>query len=71
MDNAFAYIKENGGIDTEQSYPYEGRVSIHCLFITSHADDSSFTSCSILVSCDNHVIICYFLLHDVTSCDDV
>lgn len=25
MDNAFTYIKENHGIDTEEAYPYEGK----------------------------------------------
>lgn len=33
MDNAFTYIKENNGIDTELAYPYEGKVSknLKCL----------------------------------------
>ena len=33
MDQAFAYIKENKGIDTEDSYPYEA-VDNQCRFKT-------------------------------------
>ncbi|KAJ7356030.1 hypothetical protein OS493_027427 [Desmophyllum pertusum] len=43
MDNAFSYIKDNGGIDTEASYPYEGSNN-RCRFKKSNvgATDTGF-----------------------------
>ena len=32
MDNAFKYIEENKGIDTEQSYPYHAKVTNSLIF---------------------------------------
>lgn len=32
MSNAFQYVKENGGIDTERSYPYKGTNNNACMY---------------------------------------
>lgn len=44
MDNAFQYIKENKGIDTEDSYPYKAKMQRKCGFKRNNvgAEDTGF-----------------------------
>ncbi|XP_036449119.1 cathepsin L1-like [Colossoma macropomum] len=46
MDQAFAYVEENGGLDTEESYPYENR-----------DDVCRFNPATVEATCTGHVDI--------------
>jgi cathepsin L len=44
MDNAFKYIRDNKGIDTETSYPYKARdQKCHFKQTTVGAEDTGYT----------------------------
>ncbi|XP_076036144.1 procathepsin L-like [Oratosquilla oratoria] len=49
MDKAFEYIKENGGIDTETSYPYKAHMGdCHYNASNSGAEDTGYTDITAL-----------------------
>ena len=55
MQNAFSYIKDNDGIDTESSYPYEARPTHQCRFNASKVGATDSVSC-FLVHFRNNIL---------------
>jgi cathepsin L len=59
MDNAFRYIKDNGGIDIEDSYPYEAR-NDNCRFNPGNVGATDTVS-SLFNSFTNDVLTDFFI----------
>ena len=62
MDNAFDYIKANGGIDTEATYPYYSRDLGYCYFRASGVGATVTGLCSLASIYSLFMIYIKFLL---------